>query len=81
MVEATNIKSLEGGMVIQYWCDSERSLGGGETNWTLRKECNRQMRRRIVGKKRVLEGGIGGKTEANIFTTHTGLGWSVSGVE
>lgn len=51
MVEAINIKSLEAGMVIQYWCDSERSLGGGETHWTLRKEDNRQMRRRIVGEK------------------------------
>lgn len=68
-------------MVIQYWCDSESSLGGGETNWTLRKEYNRQMRRRIVGEKRVLEGGIGGKTEANMFTTYTGLVWSVSRVE
>lgn len=48
--------------------------------WTLRKECNRQMRR-IVGEKRVLEGGRGGKTEANIFTMYTGLGWSVSRVE
>lgn len=60
-------------MIIEYWCDSERSLGGGDTNWTLSKEYNRQMRRRIVRQKKSIRRKNRKKvSEANIFTM---LGW------